>query len=134
MNSKSQTLRDTITTNYCNWKIFEIVIDTPNFQRNVNSISQLYRKLTNSKCSIGGITNRDYFKKINGGGYFFKQGLDKTQIVLCLEGEKISNIQLMVRIRKILPNSVVSVRDNEILEYLDSFKFQPVGKYYFTLN
>jgi hypothetical protein len=104
MNSKSQTLRDTITTNYCNWKIFEIVIDTPNFQRNVNSISQLYRKLTNSKCSIGGITNRDYFKKINGGGYFFKQGLDKTQIVLCLEGEKISNIQLMVRIRKILPN------------------------------
>ncbi len=134
MNSKSRTLIETITSNYCNWRILEIVIDTSDFQRNVNTISQLYRKLTNSKCSIGGITNREYFKKINGGGYFFKQGIDKTQIVLCLEGEKISNIQLMVRIRKILPNSVVSVKDIEILKFLDNFKFQPVGKYYFTLN
>ena len=58
MSSKSKTLIETIKTSYCNWKILEIVIDTPDFQRNINSISQLYRKLTNSKCSIGGITKR----------------------------------------------------------------------------
>ena len=134
MNGKSTQLIEQIHQNQHNWKIVEVISDTNDFLRYIKSTSTLYRKLTNSKCSIGGITNRDYFKKINGGGYFFKQNKDKTQIIFCFEGENIGNIQLLVRIRKLLPNSTVSICDTDILNRIENFQFQPVGSYYFTLN
>lgn len=134
MNNKSIQLIEKISQDKQNWKIVEVIAETNDFLKYVKTTSSLYRKLTNSKCSIGGLTNREYFKKINGGGYFYNQNKDKTQIILCFEGDNIGNIQLLVRVRKILPNAVVSICDTDILGRIGDFNFQPVGNYYFTLN
>jgi len=133
--SKSISLINEVRENSYHWKVIEIMCDNTFFQRTLKTPSRFYRKLTNSKSSIGGITNREYFKKeMNGGGYFFKMDKSNIKLYLCLKGETLSNIQLMVRIRKILPVSQVVILDDLPDSVITNYQFQPVGEYYFTLS
>jgi hypothetical protein len=133
--SKSISLIKEIRVNCNQWKVIQIVCDNTFFQKTLKTPSRFYRKLTNSKSSIGGITNREYFKGVTiGGGYFFKTDKSNIKLYLCLKGETLSNIQLMVRIRKILPVSQVVILEDLPDTVINNYQFQPVGEYYFTLS
>jgi hypothetical protein len=133
--SKSISLINEVRENSYHWKVIEIQCDNIFFQKTLKTPSRFYRKLTNSKSSIGGITNREYFKGVTiGGGYFFKTDKSNIKLYLCLKGETLSNIQLMVRIRKILPVSQVVILEDLPDTVINNYQFQPVGEYYFTLS
>lgn len=117
------------------WKIIKIQVESDVFKNEIKTPSKFYRKLSNSKSSVGGMTNRQYFKQNVFGGFYTHQNQEGfIEILLCLKGTELSNLQLQVRIRKILPTSKVEVLDFDGIQenLFKKGKTQMVGGYYFN--
>lgn len=128
---------DLINANIEEWLILMIEIEGEKFNNNFSTPSKFYKNLSNSKCSIGGITNREYFKmNVKGGFYSVMEEQGHMKLLLCLEGGKIHPLQLNVRIRKLLPQSSVRILKLEELSDWDFIhtKNQLVGQHYFNLQ
>lgn len=124
-----------IKENPTDWKIIKIQVEFDVFKNGIKTPSKFYRQLSNSKSSVGGVTNRKYFKQYVFGGFYTHQNHEGSiEILLCLKGTELSNLQLQVRIRKILPTSKVDVLESfDIHETLfTKGKTQMVGGYYFN--
>jgi hypothetical protein len=68
------------------------------------SISKWFQKLSNSKSATSRLTNRDWFKNIDGGFYKYKVTTDTTKIIMAFTSIKpIMELDLNVRINKIGP-------------------------------
>ena len=68
------------------------------------SISRWFQKLTNSKSATSRMTNREWFKNIDGGFYKYEVNDDTTKIIMAFTSIKpILELDLTVRINKIGP-------------------------------
>jgi hypothetical protein len=63
--SSVSSLVKEINENPTGWMIMKVVIPD-----NPIKPTYIYRMLNNSKSSVGGVTNREYFKKNSSGGFY----------------------------------------------------------------
>lgn len=78
--------------------------DSDDFFDKNQSISKWFQKLSNSKSTTGRISNREWFKNIDGGFYKYDITLDTTKIIIAFTSIKpIHELDLNVRINKINP-------------------------------
>jgi len=84
------------------------------FDKN-QSISKWFQKLSNSKSATSRITNREWFKNIDGGFYKYDVTLDLTKIIIAFTSiNPILELDLNVRLKKIGPkpkNIVIGFQD-----------------------
>lgn len=104
-----------------NNKPFAIVVleyDSNEFFDKNYSISKWFQKLTNSKSATSRLTNRDWFKNIEGGFYKYEVTTDTTKIIMAFTSIKsILELDLTVRINKIGPKPkelTIGVQDWEL--------------------
>lgn len=97
---------------------FTIVIckyDSDDFFDKNQSISKWFQKLTNSKSTTGRLSNRDWFKNIDGGFYKYDISLETTKIIIAFTSIKpIQEMDLNVRINKINPRPkslIIGIQD-----------------------
>jgi hypothetical protein len=100
---------------------FTIVVveyDSEEFFDKNHSISKWFQKLSNSKSATSRLTNREWFKNINGGFYKYEVTTDTTKIIMAFTSIKsILELDLTVRINKIGPNPkelTIGVQDWEL--------------------
>jgi hypothetical protein len=88
-------------------KPFTIVVleyDSDEFFDKNHSISKWFQKLSNSKSATSRLTNREWFKNIDGGFYKYEVTTDTTKIIMAFTSIKsIIELDLTVRINKIGP-------------------------------
>lgn len=86
---------------------FTIVVleyDSNNFFDKHYSLSKWFQKLSNSKSATSRLTNREWFKNIEGGFYKYEVTTDTTKIIMAFTSSKpILELDLNVRINKIGP-------------------------------
>ena len=86
---------------------FTIVVleyDSNEFFDKHYSISKWFQKLSNSKSATSRLTNREWFKNIEGGFYKYEVTLKTTKIIMAFTSTKpILELDLTVRINKIGP-------------------------------
>jgi hypothetical protein len=82
------------------------------------SISKWFQKLSNSKSATSRLTNRDWFKNIEGGFYKYEVTTDTTKIIIAFTSTKpILELDLNVRINKIGPKPkelTIGIQDWEL--------------------
>lgn len=86
---------------------FTIVVieyDSEEFFDKNYSISKWFQKISNSKSVTSRLSNRDWFKNIDGGFYKYEVSTDTTKIIIAFTSIKpILELDLRVRINKIGP-------------------------------
>ena len=100
---------------------FTIVVveyDSEEFFDKNYSISKWFQKLSNSKSATSRLTNREWFKNIEGGFYKYEITTDTTKIIMAFTSTKpILELDLTVRINKIGPkpkNITIGIQDWEL--------------------
>ena len=82
------------------------------------SISKWFQKLSNSKSATSKLTNREWFKNIEGGFYKYEVTTDTTKIIIAFTSTKpILELDLNVRINKIGPKPkelTIGIQDWEL--------------------
>lgn len=108
--------KDMINSNFV---LVVVSYKTEDFFKYNRSISKFYQKLTNSKSSVGKLSNRDWFKNIKNGFYKFQVTPETTIIYIALEPKKLLNeLDLKTRIKKIKPfpeSIVIGINDFQLL-------------------
>lgn len=101
-----------------NNKPFTIVVleyDSNEFFDKNYSISKWFQKLSNSKSATSRMTNREWFKNIDGGFYKYSVKTNTTQIIVAFCSIKpILELDLTVRINKIGPKPkelIIGIQD-----------------------
>lgn len=100
---KHQKLIDRLRANP-NMKAIRVLTTTDNFERRFDgSISFFFRKLKNSKNSIGSLTNRTFFKNLSGC-YFSLEETDLFEIIILYDSSlsQLNQTQIVIRIKKLL--------------------------------
>jgi len=109
-----------------NFVLIILNYSTQDFFKYNKSVSKFYQKLTNSKSSVGKLSNREWFKNIENGFYKYQVTPEKTTVYICLQPlRKLSELDLKTRIKKIKPYPVdmeIGVNDYKLLD-----------KYFFNL-
>jgi hypothetical protein len=102
-------------------KPFTIVVleyDSDEFFDKNYSISKWFQKLSNSKSATSRLTNREWFKNIDGGFYKYELTTDTTKIIMAFTSIKpILELDLTVRINKIGPKPkelTIGIQDSEL--------------------
>jgi hypothetical protein len=94
------------TENYRPFTIVVLEYDSNEFFNKHNSISKWFQKLSNSKSATSRLTNRQWFKNIDGGFYKYEVTNETTKIIIAFTSIKpILELDLSVRINKIGPKS-----------------------------
>jgi len=110
-----------------NLKAIRILTTSENFERRFDgSISFFFKKLKNSLSSIGGLSNREYFKGLSGC-YFTLEESDNFEIIILYDSAvtNLNRIQVFARIKKLLGlNTKIELGD--YFDYSDRIK-QMVG-------
>ncbi len=102
-------------------KPFTIVVaeyDSDEFFAKNYTISKWFQKLSNSKSATSRLTNREWFKNIEGGFYKYEVSTDTTKIIMAFTSIKpILELDLTVRINKIGPKPkelTIGIQDWEL--------------------
>lgn len=97
---------------------FTIVVleyDSKEFFYKNCSISKWFQKLSNSKSATSRLTNREWFKNIDGGFYKYDVTLNTTKIIVAFTSIKpIFELDLTLRINKIGPKPkelIIGIQD-----------------------
>jgi hypothetical protein len=102
------------------WYAITITFSTETFYRRVNSISELYKRLSNSKTALpGNPTNREWWQKIDPNG-FYDFTPNKETIVLSFVMEtksKLNDNEFKARVKKIVPYLDIVIKTKEQEEY-----------------
>ena len=102
------------------WYVATITFSTETFYRRVNSISELYARLSNSKTSLpGNPTNREWWQKLDPNG-FYDFTPNKETIVLSFVIEtksKLNENEFKARVKKIVPYLDIVIKTKEQEEY-----------------
>jgi len=103
--------------------VIEIKCNSIHFDRTMKSPSDFYRKLSNSKLSLGGPnqTNRSWWtRSIKGGSYSYRKTDEVIEIMFNVElkSENVLGVKLqfLSRIKKMLPFSTVRIGGEELME------------------
>lgn len=111
-----------------NWYIISVTFNNSNFFNKLNSIRELYIRLSNSKsCIVGHPSNRFWWKRLKPNGLYETKIYDETLIFNFIFTTKISvnELEFKSRIKKICPFESIDFTylDNEKLDLLKSKKF-----------
>lgn len=102
------------------WYTITITFSTESFYRFVYSISEFYKKLSNSKTALpGNPTNREWWQKLDPNG-FYDFTPNKETIVLSFVMEtksKLNENEFKARIKKIVPYLEIVIKTKEQKEY-----------------
>jgi hypothetical protein len=109
------------------WYVATITFSTDTFYRRVNSISQFYKRLSNSKTALqGNPTNREWWQKLDPNG-FYDFTPNKETIVLSFVMEtkaKLNELEFKARVKKIVPYIEISIGTKEQKEYEFELAFE----------
>ena len=105
------------------WYAITIKFSTETFYRFVYSISEFYKRLSNSKTALpGNPTNREWWQKLDPNG-FYDFTPNKETIVLSFVMEtkvKLNETELKARVKKIVPYLDINIKTKE----QDEFEFE----------
>jgi hypothetical protein len=116
------------------WYVATITFSTETFYRRVNSISELYKRLSNSKTALpGNPTNREWWQKLDPNG-FYDFTPNKEIIVLSFVMEtkvKLNETEFKARVKKIVPYLDISIgtKDQKDFEFELAFEREFYYKY-----
>ena len=88
------------------WYVITITYSTETFYRRLNSVSDFYKRLSNSKATlVGHPSNREFWKELDPSGFYdFTPNKDIVVLSLVLETKKkINELEFKSRIKKIAP-------------------------------
>ena len=119
-----------------NWYVVTITYSTDTFYRYLNSVSQLYKRLSNSKSGLVGLpSNREWWNELDPSGFYdFTPNKDIAVLSFVLETKKkINELEFKSRVKKIAPYLEIfignkSQKDFEFeLEFIKEFfqKYEP---------
>jgi hypothetical protein len=102
------------------WYTITITFSTESFYRFVYSISEFYKRLSNSKTALpGNPTNREWWQKLDPNG-FYDFTPNKETIVLSFVMEtksKLNENEFKARVKKIVPYLDIVIKTKEQKEY-----------------
>lgn len=137
---KEQKLIDSIKSNP-NIKAIRVLTSSENFQRRFKgSISYFFRNLKNGLNSIGGVSNRDFFRNLSGC-YFSLEEVNSFEIIILYDSsvKELNHSQVIIRIKKLLGLDT-SIKFGDYSEYANRIKemigivrkTQTFGDFYFN--
>lgn len=111
-----------------NWYIISVTFNNSNFFNKLNSIRELYVRLSNSKsCIVGHPSNRIWWKQLRTNGLYETKIYDETLIFNFIFTTKISvnELEFKSRLKKICPYVSIDFTylDYEKLDLLKSKKY-----------
>jgi hypothetical protein len=104
------------------WYAITITFSTETFYRFVYSISEFYKRLSNSKTALpGNLTNRGWWQKLEPNG-FYDFTPNKETIVLSFVMEtkvRLNELEFKARVKKIAPylDIKIKTKDQEEFEF-----------------
>jgi len=109
------------------WYTITITFSTESFYRFVYSISEFYKRLSNSKTALpGNPTNREWWQKLDPNG-FYDFTPKKETIVLSFVMEtksKLNENEFKARVKKIVPYLEIVIKTKEQKEYNFELAFE----------
>jgi hypothetical protein len=109
------------------WYVATITFSTETFYRREISNSSFYKKLSNSKSSIVGLsTNREWWRKLNPSGFYdFTPNKDIIVLSFVMETKaKLNELEFKARVKKIAPYLEISIGTKEQKEYEFELAFE----------
>lgn len=116
------------------WYAITITFSTETFYRFVYSVSEFYKKISNSKTSLpGNPTNREWWQKLDPNG-FYDFTPNKETIVLSFVMEtkvRLNELEFKARVKKIAPylDIKIKTKDQEEFEFELGFEREFYQKY-----
>jgi hypothetical protein len=109
------------------WYVATITFSTDTFYRRVNSISEFYKRLSNSKTALpGNPTNREWWQKLDPNGFYdFTPNKDIIVLSFVLETKvKLNENEFKARAKKIVPYLEISIGTKEEKEFEFELAFE----------
>ena len=109
------------------WYVATITFSTETFYRRVNSNSDFYKRLSNSKTGlIGNPSNRDWWRKLNPSGFYdFTPNKDIIVLSFVMETKvKLNELEFKARVKKIVPYLEINIGTKEQKEYEFELAFE----------
>jgi hypothetical protein len=109
------------------WYVATITFSTETFYRRVNSVSEFYKKLSNSKSGlVGQSSNREWWNKLSPSGFYdFTPSKDIIVLSFVMETKaKLNEIEFKARAKKIVPYLEISIGTKEQKEYEFELAFE----------
>jgi hypothetical protein len=109
------------------WYVATITFSTETFYRRVNSASEFYKRLSNSKSNLIGLnSNREFWSKLSPSG-FYDFNPNKETIILSFVMEtkaKLNELEFKARIKKIVPYIKINIGTKEQKEFEFELAFE----------
>ena len=122
----SDEVKANVFTADYNYYIIVVCFDTTSFYRRNRSISEFYKKLSNSKTGLFGNpkTNRDVWKLYCPDGFYrYQITPTETEIIYYLKTKaKIKEKDFRYRVAKILKPTNMTIIETDNTGFLDGFK------------
>jgi hypothetical protein len=109
------------------WYFATITFSTETFYRRVNSASEFYKKISNSKTNLIGLpTNREWWSKLSPSGFYdFTPNKDIIVLSFVMETKsKLNELEFKARVKKIVPYIEISIGTKEQKEYEFELAFE----------
>ena len=109
------------------WYVATITFSTVTFYRRVNSVSDLYKRLSNSKSVLlGNPSNREWWQKLDPNGFYdFTPNKDTIVLSFVMETKaKLNELEFKARVKKIVPYLEISLgtKDQKDFEFELAFE------------
>ena len=116
------------------WYTITITFSTESFYRFVYSISEFYKRLSNSKTALpGNPTNREWWQKLDPNGFYdFTPNKETIVLYLVMETKsKLNEIEFKARVKKIVPYLEINIssKDRKDFEFELAFEREFYYKY-----
>jgi predicted NodU family carbamoyl transferase len=111
------------------WYVATITFSTETFYRFVYSISEFYKRLSNSKTALpGNPTNREWWQKLDPNGFYdFTPNKDIIVLSFVMETKaKLNELEFKSRVKKIVPYLEISIDTKEQKEYEFELAFERI--------
>lgn len=108
------------------WYVITITYSTISLYRRVSSVSEFYKKLSNSKTGlVGSTSNREWWKTIKPNGFYdFTPSKDISVLSFVLETKvKLNELEVKSRIKKIAPYLEIYIGEKSQKEYEFELEF-----------
>ena len=109
------------------WYVATITFSTETFYRRVVSVSDFYKRLSNSKTGlVGHRSNREWWSKLSPSGFYdFTPNKDTIVLSFVMETKaKLNELEFKSRAKKIVPYLEISIGTKEQKEYEFELAFE----------
>lgn len=109
------------------WYVATITFSTETFYRRVNSVSEFYKRLSNSKTGlVGHPSNREWWNKLRPSGFYdFTPNKDTIVLSFVMETKaKLNELEFKSRVKKIVPYIKINIGTKEQKEFEFELAFE----------